>query len=385
MTSLEDVLPGIVDAHVQHWNPRRTPWAATRASRFYGVVPSVADRVFPLVVSRADREYVLTPRTVARAYEPRQYATDAALVPTVVGVPIDSVVHVESHWRKALAVGEESPELSTAVEETRYLESLPFGWAGTPRLGAIVAHGDPRAPGFPRMLDEQFEVSERVRGIRLVASRHPDPRVRDGGDSDSILSSTPFLEGFADLAHRDLVFEAAVYSHQLYDVILLAREYPQTTIVLDHFGIPAGVFGPIGVRTGATAASRADIWRLWRERMTTLASHRNVVVKLSGLAMPVLGYGRERWGNIGGQSTLTEMIGPFVEHVVTHFGSDRIMFGSNYPIDRPNAAVDVLVGALVDCVSQWGPDALRKIFRDTAVRVYGIDGAGPTERRDDRW
>ena len=39
------------------------------------------------------------------------------------------------------------------------------------------------------------------------------------------------------------------------------------------------------------------------------------------------------------------------------------------------AAVDVLVGALVDCVSQWGSEALRKIFRDTAVRVYTIDVA----------
>ncbi|ATD72374.1 amidohydrolase [Gordonia sp. 1D] len=375
MTSLDGVLPAIVDAHVQHWNPRRTPWAATRSSRLYGFVPRLGDRVFPLVASRADREFVLTPRTVARPYEPRQYATDAALVPTVVGVPIDTVVHVESHWRKALPAGEQASAHSTAVEETRYLENLPFGQAGAPRLGAIVAHGDPRDHDFAETLDQQLTISPRVRGVRLVATRHPDPRVRDGGDADNILSSTSFLDGFAELAGRKLVFEAAVYSHQLYDVIVLAREYPDTTIVLDHFGMPAGVFGPIGTRTGATAAARADIWRLWRERITTLASYRNVVVKLSGLAMPVLGYGHERWGNIGGQTTLGEMICPFVEHVVNHFGTDRVMFGSNYPIDRPNAAIDVLVGALVDCASQWGDEALRRIFRDTAVRVYKLDDA----------
>ena len=142
MTSLEGVLTGIVDAHVQHWNPRRTPWAATRASRLYGFVPTLGDRVFPLVVSRADREYILTPRTVARAYEPRQYATDAALVPTVVGVPIDTVVHVESHWRREVADAAEPPVDSTAVEETRYLESLPFGQADAAALAdAVVASG----------------------------------------------------------------------------------------------------------------------------------------------------------------------------------------------------------------------------------------------------
>ena len=223
MTSLDGVLPAIVDAHVQHWNPRRTPWAATRASRLYGLVPRLGDRAFPLIASRADREFGLTPRTGARPYEPRQYATDAALVSTVVGVPIDTVVHVESHWRKALPAGEQASAHNTAVEETRYLEHLPFGHSGAPRLGAIVAHGDPRDHDFAETLDQQLTVSSRVRGVRLVATRHPDPRVRDGGDSDNILASASFLDGFAELAARKLVFEAAVYSHQLYDVIVLAR------------------------------------------------------------------------------------------------------------------------------------------------------------------
>ena len=129
------------------------------------------------------------------------------------------------------------------------------------------------------------------------------------------------------------------------------------------------------MRTGATAAARADILRLWRERMTTLAAHRNVVVKLSGLAMPVLGYGHERWGNIGGQSTLAEMVGPLVEHVIAHFGTERIMYGSNFPIDKPNARMDMQVGALADILSGWGPDTLRKVFRDNAMRVYRIDPA----------
>ena len=374
MTSLDGVISGIVDAHLQQWNPRRTPWAANRASRLYRFVPGIGDRIFPVVVSRADREYVLTPRTVARTYEPHQYVADAAGVPAVVGVPIDTVVHIESHWR-AESTTDLSAVDTTAVEETRYVDGLPFGAGAAPRLGALIAHGDPRSAEFGRILDEHAAASDRFRGIRIIASRHPDPRVRDGGDADGMLASAAFLEGFAEIARRGLVFDASVYSHQLYDVVTLAREYPDTTIVLDHFGIPAGVFGPIGVRTGATAAVRADILRLWRERMTTLAAHRNVVVKLSGLAMPVLGYGHERWGNIGGQSTLAEMVGPLVEHVIAHFGTERIMYGSNFPIDKPNARMDMQVGALADILSGWGPDTLRKVFRDNAMRVYRIDPA----------
>ncbi|MGV9794685.1 amidohydrolase family protein [Gordonia sp. NPDC003422] len=372
MTSLDGVIPGIVDAHLQQWNPRRTPWAANRASRLYRFVPGIGDRIFPVIVSRADREYVLTPRTVARTYEPRQYAADIAGVPAVAGVPIDTVVHMESHWR-AESIEDQPAEDTTSVEETRYVVGLPFGERGAPRLGALIAHADPRAPEFGRILDEHAAVTDLFRGVRIISSRHPDPRVRDGGDTEGMLASAAFLEGFGEIAARKLIFDASVYSHQLYDVVTLAREYPDTPIVLDHFGIPAGVFGPIGLRTGATAAARADIMRLWRERMTTLAGHRNVSVKLSGLAMPVLGFGHERWGNIGDQATLAEMIGPFVEHIITHFGTERVMYGSNYPIDKPNSRMDMQVGALIDCLSRLGPDALRKVFRDNALRTYSIE------------
>ncbi|MDL9938915.1 amidohydrolase family protein [Gordonia sp. ABSL1-1] len=369
--TLQGVIPGIVDAHLQQWNPRSTPWAANRASRLYRYVPAIGDRVFPVVVSRADREYVLTPRTVARAYEPRQYVADAAGVRAVAGVPIESVVHIESHWR-AEKVDDLTLDERTSLEETRYVAGLPFGVGGNPRLGALIAHGDPRDPHFGCALDQHAAITDRFRGVRTAASRHPDPRVRDSADGEGLLAQPDFLRGFAAIADRGLVFEASVYSHQLYDVVTLAREYPETTIVVNHFGTPAGVFGPIGVRTGATAAARTDILRLWRERMTTLAAHHNIVIKISGLAMPVLGYGHERWGNIGDQATLAEMVGPLVVHVVTHFGAARVLYGSHFPIDKPNARMAMQVGALLEVLGDWGPDLLRKVFRDNAIRVYRI-------------
>ncbi|GAB88671.1 amidohydrolase family protein [Gordonia rhizosphera] len=384
MSTLDGVIPGIVDAHLHQWNPRRTPWAANRLSRLYRYVPAFGDRVFPVVVPQSDKEYVLTPNTVARVYEPPQYVSDAAAIPAVAGVGVDTVVHLESHWRNDESAGAaDTPEGRSAVEETRYVTGLPFGIGQAPRLGAVVAHADPRAERFGDLLDEHAAVNDRLRGIRLMTTRHPDPRVRNGGDADGILASPAFLKGFAEVAERGLVFDAFVYSHQLYDVVTLAREYPESTIVVDHIGTPVGVFGPVGARTGASASARADILRLWRERMTTVATCRNVVVKLSGLGMPVLGYGRERWGNIGSRETLAEMVGPLVEHVVGHFGADRVMFGSNFPIDKPNTSLDMVVGALIDLLAPRGDYMLRKAFRENALRVYRIADPPPTAGRSE--
>lgn len=368
------MIPGIVDAHLQQWNPRRTPWSANRLSRAYRFAPRVADRVFPLVVGKADRDYVLTPRTVARSYEPGRYAADIAGVPAVAGVPIDTVVLVGAYWRRSgvTDVGDAEAD-GFGLEEVRYALQLPFGVDGAPRLGALVVHGNPRSPGIGDRLDRQLALTDLIRGVRVNATRHPDSRVRQGSDADNVLSSAEFLRGMADVADRGLVAEVYVYAHQLGDVIALAGEYPEASIVVEHMGAPVGLFGPVGTRTGATAAARADLHQLWRERIVTLAAHRNVAIKLSGLAMPVLGYGRDRSGNIGSRATLAQMIGPLVEHVVSYFGAGRVMFGSNYPLDKPNASVDMIVGALIDVAAPWGDNVLRAMFRTNAERIYRID------------
>lgn len=363
----------MVDAHLHQWNPRRTPWASNRLSRLYRYVPGLGERVFPMVVPQADREYVLSPTTVARTYEPVQYVSDASDVPAIAGVGIDTVVHVSAHWRGLSGGANDDSTDVSSLEETRYVTSLPFGTGAAPRLGAVVVNADPRSETIGTLLDQHADLTDRLRGIRCVTTRHPDPRVRAVADADGILASSAFLRGFEAVAERGLCFDGYVYSHQLYDVVSLAREYPQTPIIIDHLGTPAGVFGPVGTKTGTTASARADIVRLWRERMVTLAASPNVVVKLSGLALPILGYGRDRWGNIGSRATLTEMIGPLVEHVLIHFGSDRVMFGSNFPIDKPNTSLEMTVGTLIDLLASRGDHALRNVFRDTARRVYRID------------
>lgn len=323
----------------------------------------VGDLVFAAAVPQSDREFALTPRNVARVYEPRQYEADTRAMHAAVGVPVESVVFVESHWRAAEHRG---------FEEARYVARLPFGVGEAPALGAFVAHLDPRQRGVSAHLDVIGSTVPQLRGVRLIGARHPDPKVRDWIDEDAVLASPGFLRGFERVAERHLVFEAFVYSHQLYDVVCLAREFPHTTIVIDHLGAPVGAFGPVGARTGVTAAARADVLRLWRERTSMLAQCDNTVVKLSGLAFPILGYGRQASGNIGSRATLREMIAPIVEHLLMQFGADRLVFGSNYPIDKPNASLENIVGALAEILQPHGDELLRRLFRDNARRIYRI-------------
>ena len=307
-------------------------------------------------------------------YEPEQYAADGLGFIDTVGVGVSQVVAVESQWTPA---GDPEAVMDRAFADLQYVTALSHGVRG-PELGAIVTAADPRHPDFGTELDRQLAHSDKVRGVRVKWARHPDPDIADWFDEPDFVATTPFLRGFEAIAERNLVFVSAAYSHQLGQLDMLARRFPDTPIVIDHLGLPVGVFGPVGSRTGMTAAARADILSLWRERMAMIATRPNVLVKVSGLGLPMLGYGFESAGNIGTREVLADMIGPLVLHVVDRFGPDRVIFGSNSPIDRPNAPVAMTTGALLDVLGGRGDYVLRQLFSGNSERVFKLGHSGKT-------
>lgn len=356
-TSLAGLVPGIIDTHIHQWNPFTTPREASTLAPLYRRAPGLVTALLPLLANRGKRDLVLTPEHVANRYEPADYAADATGVTGAVGVPVEAVVHVEAGWKSDDPVG-----------ETAWLETLPFGLYGAPRLAAIVAHADPRSPHFAEELDRHLAASDRVRGIRISAAHHEDRKVIAFADQPGLLRDPAFLRGFAALAERRLTFDAWLYSSQLADVAVLAREYPTTTIVLDHYGTPAGLFGPMGARTGRTAGERAGILAAWRDAIAEVAACPNVVSKQSGIAFPLLGH---RPAGIS-RDDLAALVAPLVEHAADVFGPDRLLFGSNFPMDKALASLPAVVGAVADVLAPRGPDVLTKLFRENAIRVYAL-------------
>jgi predicted TIM-barrel fold metal-dependent hydrolase len=354
---LSGIVPGIVDAHIHQWDPFTTPREASRLAPLYKRAPRLMEKLLPIALDQGTRELVRTAQSVARPYLPADYAADVASTVEAVGVPVEAAVHVQCGWHH----GDPS-------EETAWLEGLPFGSAGNPGLAAIIAEADPRAPDFAGLLDRHAAASARFRGIRFMTTWHPDKGVKNWIDDEGVMTSPAFLKGFAVLAERGLTYDAYVYADQIGEVCSLASEYPETTIVLDHYAPPVGVLGPMGKSQGRTASDRADLLARWKDQLAALEGHTNVVAKHSGLAFPTLGLHQP---GIGRQE-LAEKVAPLVQHATEVFGEDRLLFGSNYPMDKSNAAYPVIVGALADLLAPYGETLLRKVFRDNARSIYGL-------------
>jgi predicted TIM-barrel fold metal-dependent hydrolase len=334
----------VIDPHIHQWDPYTTPRHSAGLAKLFRPLPRIP-RWLAVLAPRADREFVGDPHHALKPYLPLDYRADAG------ELPVTKVMHVEAAWLTEDPMG--------TVAETRWVAALPFGQDDAPELAGIVAKADPRWPNLAAVLDAHLEASPLVRGVRHSLATHDDPAVRDWQDERRPISDA-LVSGFAPIAERGLTFELWVYAHQLPDLHRLITAYPETTFVLDHYATPVGIFGPRGRRTGRTEQERATLLARWRDDLAAVAEHPNVVAKASGLGMPILGHPRtgpfDPW--------------PLIRHLHASFGPDRVMWASNFPMDKPVHSIPDSARTLLAAL---GEDAdPQRLFHDVAARVYRL-------------
>jgi predicted TIM-barrel fold metal-dependent hydrolase len=353
MTALDFAL---VDPHVHLWDPRTTPRAVSPFVRLLGKWPELCLKVTRSVLPPPVRDFLGRPDYMIAPYLPADHAAGAA------PFRIETLIHVEAGWAGFGALA--------AAGETRWLEGLAFEPSGM-RLGAIVAHADLTSKRLDDLLAAHQQASTKLRGIRHMASHHESRRVMAWSRRPHLYRDADFLRGFEKLAARGLRFDAWVYSSQLSDVAALAERFPEVPIVLDHLGTPVAAGGPVA-NVGANEGERERIVASWRADLALVAEHKNVHAKLSGLAMPVLGFGFHMRPEPPGVDELIERVGPFVRHALAVFGEQRCFFASNFPMDKVSVPYGMLFEAYARLAAERGSHAPRALLRDNALRFYGV-------------
>ena len=234
------------------------------------------------------------------------------------------------------------------------------GIVGTAHLGS----GDRAA----EVLDRQIAAAGgRFRGIRYGATWDPSPAVRNHrvDPGPDLYLDSGFRAGFRHLAPRGLSFEGWCYHPQIPGLTELARAFPDTTIVLDHFGGPLGI-GPY--------AGRADeVFDDWRRAIGPLAECPNVYAKLGGIAMDLNGF---RWHEREvppASEELMEASRRYYEHTIELFGVERCMFESNFPVDKLSCSYRVLWNSFKRLTAGWSAVERAYLFHDTAAQVYRLE------------
>jgi predicted TIM-barrel fold metal-dependent hydrolase len=206
----------------------------------------------------------------------------------------------------------------------------------------IVAFANFGDADVESLLDKHADCSL-VRGIRQVLNRHPNP-VLNRAEQDW-LSMPQWRERLGLLRRRQWSFDVQVYHHQMADIALLAARYHDIQFVLDHAGM-------LVQRDEASMSA-------WQAAMRTLAQCPNVAVKLSGFGMTDLAWTQES-------------IQPLVLGPIEWFGPNRVMFGSNFPIDRLMTSYDRLWKAYNRLTAGFSDSEREAMFHDNALRIYRL-------------
>lgn len=216
-------------------------------------------------------------------------------------------------------------------------------------------------------LDAQLHAGGgRFRGIRQAVAFHEDPAIpnhRTEPPAGRYMDST-FRQGFAHLAPRELSFESWCYHTQITELTDLARAFPDTVIVLDHFG------GPLGI--GVFADKKDEVYQSWVTDVSELASCPNVHAKLGGLAMEINGYGWHDKTDPPDSESFMRATRRYFEKTIELFGVERCMFESNFPVDKVSVSYAVLWNSFKRLTKDYSEAEKRSLFHDTAARVYRL-------------
>lgn len=298
-----------------------------------------------------------------------RYLLDDLLADTQSGHNVVSTVFVEavSMYRA------DGPSPMRPVGETEFVQgvaamSASGGYGPIRAVAGIVGHadlllGDEIAP----VLEAHIAASpNRFRGIRYATAWDDSPDIRNShtGAPKGALMEPSFRRGFAHLGRLGLSFDAWFYHHQITELTDLARAFPGTAIVLDHFG------GPLG--TGPYAGKADEVFADWKRNIDELATCPNVVVKIGGINMPVNGFGWDTRDKPPTSQELADATRRYYLHTIEKFGPNRCMFESNFPVDKVSVSYAVLWNSFKRMVADFSEDDKNALFHDTAARFYRL-------------
>ncbi len=242
------------------------------------------------------------------------------------------------HSKEVLAVaglaGCIAVQAPQTLEETRWLLELS---EANDFIRAVVGWVDLRGAALDGVLEE-LTTHPRLRGVRHIVQEEPI----------HVFEDAAFKSGVARLARHGLTYDMLVYERQLPWARRFMASLPDVSFVLDHAGKPS--------------LRQPNLERYLRE-LREIARLPNVVCKLSGLVTEA------DW-----KSWTPESLRPFIEGVVELFGTERLLFGSDWPVCLLAGSYADVFGLVDDFFREYSETEREALFGGNAVRAYRIPG-----------
>ncbi|SRR5579864_6720701 len=228
-------------------------------------------------------------------------------------------------------------QANVVIEETRWLLELA---AQHDFVRGVVGWVDLTDPRIGETLDE-LQRHAKFKGVRHLVHDEPDA---------NWLMRDDVLRGLGELARRGIPYDLLLRPAHLPLVPRVAERIPELRMVIDHIAKPL------------IAAQRMNGWA---EGMEAAAKIPHVYCKLSGMITEDDPRG---WS--------ADHLRPYVQHVMSLFGADRLMFGSDWPVCTLAGTWKEVLAAFTQAVGPQPMQVREKLLGGTTARFYGIEPIG---------
>ncbi len=240
---------------------------------------------------------------------------------------IVKTIHMETEW-----------DPNDPVGETKWLHKL-YEKTGFPN--ALVAQAWFDRNDIEKVLKNQskFDLTRSIRH-KPRSSIHPSIKLDNIKGS---LNDPVFRKGYSLLKKYKLNFDLQTPWWHLNDATQLAKDFPDTIIILNHTGLPSD--------------RSFDGLNKWRMNLEEFAEQPNTAIKISGICVP-------------GKKWMVELNKDIILDTINIFGYEKCMFASNFPVDSLWASFDEIYDGFKNITADMSQNEIKCLFHDNAVKYY---------------
>jgi len=219
------------------------------------------------------------------------------------------------------------------LEETDFLIKLA---SENDFIKGIVGWVDLRAENIDDTLNH-YSTIEKVKGFRHIVQ----------GEADhNFLLRPAFLNGISLLEKYNFTYDILIFPHQLGATLEFVKKFPNQKFVIDHIAKPY-------IKDG--------FFDGWAALMTEIGKQKNVYCKLSGIITEA------------DYNTWTpQQIEPYISLTLEAFGTNRIMFGSDWPVCLVAGNYKKVKELVTNFIATLSPLEQDAIMGKNAIEFYNL-------------
>ena len=225
-----------------------------------------------------------------------------------------------------------SVQVDQTTEETDFLLALAKEHSF---IKGVVGWVDLRASNLEDKL-ENYKDAKALKGFRHIIQ----------GQAAGFMLQPNLIQGLKKLATRNYSYDLLIYAHQLKEANELIKQVTELPIVIDHLAKP-------NIKNNEIED--------WKKEITALAKYPNVYCKISGMATEA---NWETWAMAGLQ--------PYLDTVVEAFGTERIMFGSDWPVCLVASSYAKWLNGVQKYFNTFSSTEQEAIFAGNAIKFYKL-------------